>query len=890
MLVFVAGTFSAAAQSAGFNTTYIVLQVNGGPQTYYDLQATTANPDFNGTSLGSFCRNSGSGLLFLGAEHNVYKCGGCDLQSSRIFYRIYPTGSPAGSFISNDIGYSSGSANGCGGEDQMWSNTGYNTNLLSGLGPGTYSLEVYSDATVTCSGGTVYAGNNGANYIASFTIVENTTYYADADGDGFGNASVSQSTCTGAPANYVANDSDCDDTVVMYLDDDGDGFGSDTMVACGVTNSDDCDDTLLQYVDADGDGFGSTTFAGCGVDNNDDCDDTMLLYVDEDEDGFGSTTFAACEGVTTNTDCNDLAVTYQDNDEDGFGSSVFAPCGVSNNDDCNDNLVLYTDLDFDGFGTDVFAPCAGASNSLDCDDDLVTFTDDDEDGFGSEVLAPCGPTNSDDCDDTQVTYADADGDGWGSTTPHPCGATTNTDCDDNNEDLVGLFSFYVDVDGDGFGTGGIIDGICAAGPTSPPDGYSEFDNDCDDANFDISPGSDEVYYNGIDDNCDGNLDEGNQILTQVNAGQCGMTLSNINQLIAAVSQPNSTMYRFEVTNTSTNAIQIIERPLQWFSLTMLNSYDYATTYSIRVQIQRNGIWLGYYGPSCLISTPAVLLPGGPAQISAAQCGGTLSKINSLIACTNIQNVTGYRFRITNLSDPEAANQVQTIDRPLHWFSLTMLPSYTYGTTYSVEVAVKTTGDFSDYGTPCTISTPAVPGISNCGNEIASSGSIVSTTSLGNVTSYKFELTNNANNQVTVIERPLHWFKFSMVPGYVAGAQYAIRVAVMTSGLYSGYGSTCQVTAPAAARQDGDVEAGIAKVSFEAIAYPNPFITQAGIDLTTSSRGSFNIQVYDMTGRLIDSQNYSGSGTIMVGESYPSGVYNVIVNNGTEVKSLRIVKR
>ena len=52
----------------------------------------------------------------------------------------------------------------------MWSSTTGNINILSGLSPGTYNLELYSDATVTCSGGTVYASNNGSNYIATFTV------------------------------------------------------------------------------------------------------------------------------------------------------------------------------------------------------------------------------------------------------------------------------------------------------------------------------------------------------------------------------------------------------------------------------------------------------------------------------------------------------------------------------------------------------------------------------------------------------------------------------------------------------------------------------------------------------------------------------------------------
>jgi hypothetical protein len=167
-------------QSAGFNSTYIVLSLNGGASTYYDLQATSANADFNGVNLGVFASGT-SNLVLKGAEHNVYKCGSADLTSTRIYYRIY-TGSPSGSFTSVDIPFSSGGNNGCGGQDQQWRKLDYSINLLSGLAPGSYSIQVYSDATVTnCCGGSVFASNGSSNYTATFTVTGN--YYSKSTGN-----------------------------------------------------------------------------------------------------------------------------------------------------------------------------------------------------------------------------------------------------------------------------------------------------------------------------------------------------------------------------------------------------------------------------------------------------------------------------------------------------------------------------------------------------------------------------------------------------------------------------------------------------------------------------------------------------------------------------------
>ena len=399
----------------------------------------------------------------------------------------------------------------------------------------------------------------------------------------------------------------------------------------------------------------------------------------------------------------------------------------------------------------------------------------------------------------------------------------------------------------------------------------------------------EVLYNGVDDNCDGNLDEGAQLLSQVSTAQCGTTLSSINSLISAITENNATGYRFEVTNTSTNAVQTIDRPLQWFSLTMLAQYDYATTYSIRVQIQRNGVWLGYYGPACQVSSPAILDAGGAAQISASQCGITLATINTLIATNSIPNTTGYRFRVTNLTDPSAPNQVQVLDRNLHWFALTMLPTYTYGTTYLIEVAVKTNGVYTGFGSPCTISTPAVPTLTNCGATVATAGTLISTLSRNNVTSYRFEITNLSTNIVTTLDRPLHWFSFNMVPGYAPNTEYGVRVALMTSGVYSLFGDACVITSPGAARE-GDVKPVVEP--FNAVAYPNPFAEAFGVHMTTTAETSVSINVYDMTGRLIEKMQAEVTDleTVKIGDRYPAGVYNVIVQQGEEVKTLRVVKR
>ena len=91
---------SYSAQATGIFESYAVLKINGGGNTYYDLQATTGNPDLNGANLGTF--TAGQTLVFVGGENKTWKNGGGDVTGGRIHYRVY-TGTPSGSFANVDF-------------------------------------------------------------------------------------------------------------------------------------------------------------------------------------------------------------------------------------------------------------------------------------------------------------------------------------------------------------------------------------------------------------------------------------------------------------------------------------------------------------------------------------------------------------------------------------------------------------------------------------------------------------------------------------------------------------------------------------------------------------------------------------------------------------------
>ena len=92
--------------------------------------------------------------------------------------------------------------------------------------------------------------------------------------------------------------------------------------------------------------------------------------------------------------------------------------------------------------------------------------------------------------------------------------------------------------------------------------------------------------------------------------------------------------------------------------------------------------------------------------------------------------------------------------------------------------------------------------------------------------------------------------------------------------------------------DAVVSISAVNPSFGVAAYPNPYSENFNLSLTTASEEKVGIVVYDMTGRLIDRREVRPSDMVeqQIGDHYPSGVYNVVVTQGEEVKTLRVIKR
>ncbi len=380
--------------------------------------------------------------------------------------------------------------------------------------------------------------------------------------------------------------------------------------------------------------------------------------------------------------------------------------------------------------------------------------------------------------------------------------------------------------------------------------------------------------------------------TALQANSCGATIANMNSLVYADLVNGATGYRFKVVNNTTAAVQTIDRPQHWFAFNMLSAYDYNTPYTISVQVQKDGVWTGYYGATCTVNSPNIAATG-VMQINPSQCGMTLPTIGTVIATTPVAGATGYKFRITNTTANAMGNNlVQEVTRTNHWFTLAMLTRYNYGSSYAIEVAVKTTAGYTPYGNACTVYAPAVPTLATCGQTVATATTLVRTTATTLATQYRFQVTRIATQETITFDTANYWFSFRVnVPGYAAGEQYGVRVAVMTAGAWSPYGDACDITAPIATARTTEEAAPSEANLFKPVAYPNPFASTFGISLATPSADVIHLMVYDLQGRLIEKQNVfvSQLDSLQIGTNYPSGDYLLVVAQGANIKSSHIHK-
>ncbi len=285
------------------------------------------------------------------------------------------------------------------------------------------------------------------------------------------------------------------------------------------------------------------------------------------------------------------------------------------------------------------------------------------------------------------------------------------------------------------------------------------------------------------------------------------------------------------------------------------------------------------------------------------CGTVLPFIETTIFTNNISGVNLYNFEVREGGAYPLGSLVGGVTYPgnlslPYQFNLNFSPIQP-ATTYWIRPAYYQIDGQWVYGETCQVTTPAIP--ASCIYSPAS-GSI--TTSTWNridariisnqfgfsATSYRFTATVAGNPFGTPFITSTPYFSLRLIGANSTHTNTTFTITVET--FWNNEWRPCLIpyiitTANVILRQSED---GIS--IFEASTYPNPFTNKFKLNINTSSEEQIELLVYDMLGRQMESKiiQFTDLDNQEIGENYASGVYNVILKQGENLKTLRVIKR
>jgi hypothetical protein len=372
-----------------------------------------------------------------------------------------------------------------------------------------------------------------------------------------------------------------------------------------------------------------------------------------------------------------------------------------------------------------------------------------------------------------------------------------------------------------------------------------------------------------------------------NANQCATT-AQLTVVVTSIATPTGVSAQTLSNGSTLSTIAINGTNIQWYSAA--NNGNLLPSSTVLVS------GTTYYATQTINGCESAALPititigMGVAGLLPSQCGVTLSAPNSIVYATPVPNAQMYKFRVTHLGTNQAIEKEYAL-RNLYLQSLSF---YQYNQTYAIEVAVKRNNIWEPYGAPCNITTPIAytqVRTVQCGATLQSKNTTIYANLVSSALGYRFRVTNTATNSVQLIDRQIRSFSFGTVADYTAGAVYSIDVAVLnTNGEYLPYGPSCSVTTPSTTLKETLTKNE--DVLFTVNGVPNPFSDNFKIHIESSSTEPLQIFTYDLIGKLIESHELSINSieNFETGVNYPSGIYNIIVSQGENTKSIRMVKR
>jgi PKD repeat protein len=560
------------------------------------------------------------------------------------------------------------------------------------------------------------------------TVLEEVTWYADTDGDGYGDINVSTMSCT-QPSGFVGNADDCDDNNPndweSCYDCAGVMNGSAVLDNCGVCDNNPANDCVQDCAGV----WGGTAYTdNCGV-----CDANPANDCTQDCEGVwgGSAQLDNC-GICDSNPANDCV---QDCAGTWGGTAYTDNCGVCDNNPANDCAQ----------------DCAGTWG-------------------GSAYVDNCGV-----CDDnpTNDCVQDCTGEWGGTAYFDACGV-----CDDNpDNDCIDCTDLNITVSS-------IVQPTCFGAS----DGSIAINIESIEGNHDIlwSTGATTETISGLpagtyqvvvtEDTCSAFIE-----ITLSEPEVLTVTFTNIINTDCEGNPTGSAELQIDG-GTPPYAIHVNDLPVQTTSLTGL----LAAMYNVEIEDANGCVAIDTFE---IDSNPCDSLEA--TTINGASCGNTNLTFYDIVTCTPVNGATGYQWNFEDISDPAGNFSFATSGNSFLPADISQIvPGTSYNVAVSAlhPSLPSQAGEICTVAFQIETTNLIV---TDCGRQDLAHNEQITCIDIANAQNYEFRFEDvltqeryyhysDENNFVNLMD----------VEGLVPGVDYAVSIRVQYRDVWGAYGTIC----------------------------------------------------------------------------------------------------
>ncbi len=332
--------------------------------------------------------------------------------------------------------------------------------------------------------------------------------------------------------------------------------------------------------------------------------------------------------------------------------------------------------------------------------------------------------------------------------------------------------------------------------------------------------------------------------------------------------------------------------LQWFP-----QAEFGRTYSVRTRARMyQGPNWGDYGDACTIG----FADGGATTQLKVEFALGFYNMCDILEADNVAGASEYTWLFTDGFDSLTAVS------PNRFLQLQNVEDLNLGSPYAVSVKAQSLGQYGEYGISRLIAmNNFVPTIgldenfTACGSTVALNA-VISAINICAADYYTFRFTNISDltqeDLFYTRDDGLRTVLLSWVTGLIPGDTYAVQVLGASGGLVGTYGPICEITI--AGGMSGIItldESNVqSDVQAEISIYPNPSRgdeVMVSIENLQDVQNDVIIDVYDMYGKRVHSENYANNGTFMnvaldFQQPMAAGVYLVNITSNSELIGAR----